>query len=132
MQKLLPLLGILFLFSCSSDSDKCEKKLDECEKKLDVLMANRNIPVDLPESKPVSTELFLTVKVTAEDKFLVDDKEYSNDELIELIDLKIENMGDSNKNMKIEGDKMAHYDAIFQLISIAKEKDLRPVLAYRK
>lgn len=124
MLKFLPLIGLL-LFSCTNDCTECEQMLNEC-------MMYEPIPVDLPTPDPEPTAGIndaLTIKVTAEDKYIVEGEIVTLDELTALVVEKMDS--ESLSKLKIEGDKMAHYATIFSLISLAQEKGLNPILAYR-
>ena len=61
--KFVPFLVFLLLFSCAEDCSKCENKLE-------YVLSNQQARVDVPESKredAMASEVFMTVKVTADD-----------------------------------------------------------------
>ncbi len=95
---------------------------------------NQPVPLDLPtpteEIYPSNNEA-ISVIVTVDDQYIYNNLEYSFDELTRKIDDEISNTEDFNDNLKIEGDKMAHYESIFQLINFAKERELKPILVYK-
>jgi biopolymer transport protein ExbD len=128
MYKLLPFLVFFFLFSCEQDCSKCENTLD-------YVMSNQQARVDVPEPKiedSVAAEVFMKVKVTADDKYTIDGEEYTIDEITAMIDERLSSETISSRKIKIEGEKMAHYDPIFKLMALAQINGLEPVLAYTK
>lgn len=131
MYKLLPFLGFLIFFSCTQD---CKQDCSECENKLDI-WSREVTPVDLPESEPDYLDAegsFLTIRVTRQDEFEIDGEKYSIQELYSKVELKLDTTSISNRKLRIEGDKMAHYEAIFQVLELAQKQDLNPVLKYNK
>lgn len=90
------------------------------------------LPVDLPppENTSFESDAFIRVAVTAEDRYIVDNEEYSFMELTTFIDEMINSDNASNREVKIDGDEMAHYGKVFDIISFCKERDLKPTLSF--
>ncbi|MFT6922841.1 MAG: biopolymer transport protein ExbD [Crocinitomicaceae bacterium] len=128
MLKLVPFLVFLLLFSCAEDCSKCENKLE-------YVLSNQQALVDVQESKiedSIASEVFMTVKVTADDKYTVDGEEYTIDEITTMIDQRMNSETISSRRIKLEGDKMAHYEPFFNLLALAQINGLEPILAYSK
>ncbi|MFT6981593.1 MAG: biopolymer transport protein ExbD [Crocinitomicaceae bacterium] len=128
MLKFVPFLVFLLLFSCTEDCSKCENKLE-------YVLSNQQARVDVPESKiedSIASEVFMTVKVTAEDKYTVDGEEYTIDEITAMIDQRMNSETISSRKIKLEGHKMAHYEPFFKLLAVVQINGLEPVLAYMK
>lgn len=128
MLKLVPFLVFLLLFSCAEDCSKCENKLE-------YVLSNQQALVDVQESKiedAIASEVFMTVKVTADDKYTVDGEEYSIDEITVMIDQRMNSETISSRKIKLEGDKMAHYEPFFKLLAVVQINGLEPILAYSK
>lgn len=114
------------LFSCKNDCLECENKLKNC-------MLSAPLPVDLPEPDRkyvVSEKGALEIVVNAEDKYIYEGEEYELVEIIVIINGVMESKDPSERTLKILGDKMAHYDAVFQLIAFSKENGIKPILAF--
>ncbi|MFT5858300.1 MAG: biopolymer transport protein ExbD [Flavobacteriaceae bacterium] len=128
MYKLLPVFGFFLLVSCANDCRTCEKKLNDC-------LFSSTVPLNLPE--PVTSPLdvhrsMITVEITAEDEYLLEGKKLELAELIEQIDLIVNKENNPITQIKIAGDKRAHYDAVYEILAIAQKTELEPVLAYSK
>ena len=128
MYKLFPFLVFLLLFSCAQDCSKCENTLE-------YVLSNQQSRVDVP--KPIrddsmASDVFMSVKVTADDTYTVDSEEYTIDEITAMVDQRMNSGTTSNRKIKLEGDKMAHYEPFFELLAMVKMKGLEPVLAYVK
>ncbi|MFT6246190.1 MAG: hypothetical protein ACJA0U_003163 [Salibacteraceae bacterium] len=52
--------------------------------------------------------MFITVKVTADDKYTIDGEEYTIDEITAMIDQRMNSETISSRKIKLEGHKMAH------------------------
>ncbi len=128
MLKLVPFLVFLLLFSCTEDCSKCENKLE-------YVLSNQQARVGVPESKiedSIASEVFMTVKVTADDKYTIDGEEYTIDEITAMIDQRMNSETISSRKIKLEGDRMAHYEPFFKLLAVVQINGLEPVLAYMK
>ncbi len=126
MKKYFIIFVGLILAACAQDCSECEQKLLACS-------VPAPIPVDLPAPKSDGFEPDQTVireLVNAEDKYIFEENEYTYDELAEVLLKAIHAEENSVEKIKIEGNRMAHYEAIFQLIEFAKENDLSPILVY--
>src|SRR5687768_16754292 len=113
MKKLIPLIAFSILPSCNQDCSKCETQLAAC-------MKTQTLSVDLPEEEPVLQEsdaFFMTIEINENDQYLVDQKEYSLAELGSVVDQALETTQTSSRKIKVEGHKMAHYEAVLLLIS---------------
>jgi biopolymer transport protein ExbD len=99
-------------------------------------MSSQPARVDVPKESvtdsPSTDEVFMLVQVTVDDKYIIDDKEYLFSEISTQVDYRINTRSTSNRTLKIEGEKMAHYDPIFKLMALAQINGLEPVLAYTK
>lgn len=128
MYKFSPFLVFLLLFSCAQDCSKCENDLKE-------LISSRPIRVDVPEpikDDSAANEMLMSVQVTADDTYTVDGEEYTIDQITALIEHRMNSGTTSNRKIKLEGDKMAHYEPFFKLLAMVQIKGLEPVLAYVK
>ena len=126
MKKYFVIFVGLILAACAQDCSECEQKLLAC-------MLTAPIPVELPA--PASNgfepdQTVIRVIVNAEDKYIFEENEYAYDELAEVLLKAIHAEDKLVEKIKIEGDKMAHYAAIIQLITFAKDNDLSPILVY--
>jgi biopolymer transport protein ExbD len=95
-------------------------------------LARVDVPKESVTDSPSTDEVFMLVQVTVDDKYIIDDKEYLFSEISTLFDHRINSRSISNRTLKTEGEKMAHYDPIFKLMALAKINGLEPVLAYMK
>jgi biopolymer transport protein ExbD len=99
-------------------------------------MAKSALPVDLPSGKNVPStqkDSQVEVAINADDQYFIDANKtayYTIDEIVPILESKIAEQ--STPALKISGDKAASYEAIFNLIAIAKQKDWKPVLTYKK
>ncbi len=97
-------------------------------------MAKSTLPVDLPSgqsSDKSQKDPPVEVGIDANDRYFVDanlTKYYTFEEIVPIIESKIGEQ--STAGLKISGDKKASYEAIFNLIAIAKQRDWKPVLSY--
>lgn len=96
-------------------------------------MAKSTLPVDLPSGKGGSgDDPLVEVAVNANDEYFIDANQtayYTIDEIVPILEAKIAEQ--STPGLKISGDKKASYEAIFNLIAVAKEKNWKPVLSYK-
>ncbi len=98
-------------------------------------MAKSTLPVDLPTGKKTTTsqkDSPVEVGIDAENNYFIDANKttiYTFDEIIPVLEAKIAEQ--STPTLKISGDKNASYEAIFNLIAVAKQKDWKPVLSYK-
>lgn len=99
-------------------------------------MSNETLPVDLPssDSSDVSTiNPPLEIGVTADNKYFFDPntpENYTFEEVVPILEGKMEQSGQDG--LKISGDKTANYETIFSIIALAKQRNWKPVLSYRK
>jgi hypothetical protein len=102
MLKLVPFLVFLLLFSCAEDCSKCENKWE-------YVLSNQQARVPEPRIEDsIASEVFITVKVTADDKYTIDGEEYTIDEITAMIDQRMNSETISSRKIKLEGHKMAH------------------------
>ena len=98
-------------------------------------MAKSTLPVDLPSSKssgPSQEDPPVEVAINAQNQYFIDANQtayYTIEEIVPILEAKIAEQ--STPALKISGDKKASYEAIFNLIAIAKQKDWKPVLSYQ-
>jgi len=98
-------------------------------------MAKSTLPVDLPSSKssgPSQKDPPVEVAINAQNQYFIDANQtayYTIEEIVPILEAKIAEQ--STPALKISGDKKASYEAIFNLIAIAKQKDWKPVLSYQ-
>tara|TARA_B110000902_G_scaffold43823_2_gene48620 strand:+ start:1000 stop:1413 length:414 start_codon:yes stop_codon:yes gene_type:complete len=124
--KFVPSLLFLLLFSCAEDCSKCENKLE-------YVISNQQARISVSKSKiedSIASEVLMTVNVTADDKYTVDGEEYAIDEITKMIDQRMNSETISSRKIKLEGDKMAHYDPFFKLLVVLQIIGLEPILAY--
>jgi biopolymer transport protein ExbD len=99
-------------------------------------MAKTALPVDLPSGKSLPTtpeDPKVEVAVSADNQYFIDANKtayYTIEEIVPILESKIAEQ--STPALKISGDKNASYEAVFNLIAVAKEKDWKPVLTYKK
>lgn len=128
MKKYLVIFAGLILAACAQDCSECEQKLLACS-------LTAPIPVDLPAPESDGFEpdqTVLKVIVNAEDKYVFEANEFGYDELAAILLKTIIAQDPPVEKIKIEGDRMAHYEAIFRLITFAKENELSPILVYQE
>ncbi len=126
MLKFVPFLLFLLLFSCAEDRSKCENKLE-------YVLSNQQARISASKSKiedSIASEVLMTVNVTADDKYTLDVEEYAIDEITKMIDQRMNSETISSRKIKLEGDKMAHYDPFFKLSVVLQIIGLEPILAY--
>ena len=97
-------------------------------------MAKSTLPVDLPSGKSSqsSEDPPVEVAVNANNQYFIDASMtayYTIEEIVPILEAKIAEQ--STPALKISGDKNASYEAIFNLIAVAKEKNWKPVLSYK-
>lgn len=96
---------------------------------------NPNVTVDLPSTKrspKAAKEMsVLEVAVNSDNQYFIKDGQYfaSIEEILPLLDEKMASQ--EEKKIKISGDKIANYEAVFKLIALAKEREWKPVLIYK-
>ncbi len=99
-------------------------------------MVDPALPVDLPSGKALpdtKKDKRVEVAINADNQYFIDASNtayYTIDEIVPILESKIAEQ--STPALKITGDKNASYEAIFNLIAIAKQKDWKPVLTYQK
>jgi biopolymer transport protein ExbD len=97
---------------------------------------NDVLPVDLPknsEGEASPTDAIVELGVTENSLYFFDannPENYTFDEVIPILDSKMSKVAE--KNLKITGDKSANYDAIFNIIALAKQREWKPVLSYNR
>jgi biopolymer transport protein ExbD len=97
---------------------------------------NDVLPVDLPknsEGDPSPTSAIVELGVTENSLYFFDannPENYTFEQVIPILDSKMSKVAE--KNLKITGDKSANYDAIFNIIALAKQREWKPVLAYNR
>lgn len=123
MYKLTIFVLLLFAFTSCSD------RLAQCEEKLQSLIDNQIVPVDLPdpEPKPVTHEV-VVVRVTEKESYIIDEEEYTLDELDEILKSKVEDSGESK--VKIDADPSSLYRPVFRLLVVLRAQHLEPILKY--
>lgn len=99
-------------------------------------MSNNTLPVDLPQNSesPVSSEnppLEIGITENSLYFFNADKPEnYSFEEVIPILDAKMEK--ETDKSLRISGSKTANYEAVFNIIALAKQREWKPVLTYNR
>jgi biopolymer transport protein ExbD len=101
-----------------------------------IIMATKvdpNIPIDLPQNSELpkgQDRPTIVVGVNANSTYVLEgsDQSYSLEELIPVLDGKMSEQ--TEKKIKISGDKIANYEAVFQLIALAKQREWTPVLGF--
>ena len=94
------------------------------------------MPVDLPknsEGEPNPTTAVIELGVTENSLYFFDPnspENYTFEEVVPILDGKMAEVAE--KNLKITGDKSANYEAIFNIIAVAKQREWKPVLSYNK
>jgi len=120
-------IAILVIFSSC-----CEK----CPEKTASEHGNQASPIkvdvpDVPDRK-MDQGNSLTLVITEEDKYLINNQEIEFD----AIQLHIEDLRRTdpkfNDIIKIKGDKDASFHAVFKVMALADQLSLKPALAYRK
>lgn len=100
-------------------------------------MSRQTLPVDLPSAKPPvkpsNANSPVEVGITVDGQYFFDadkTKFYSFEQLEPVLAAKMEEQKD--KNIKISGDKNASYEAVLQVIALAKSNEWKPVLTYKQ
>ncbi|MCB9224212.1 MAG: biopolymer transporter ExbD [Crocinitomicaceae bacterium] len=97
-------------------------------------MSRNTLPVDLPsnsESSPSKEDGPVEIGISENSLYFFDaenPENYTFDEVIPILDAKMEQ--ETNKNLKISGDKTANYEAVFNIIALAKSREWKPVLTF--
>jgi biopolymer transport protein ExbD len=97
---------------------------------------NDHLPVDLPSnenSQTSPTPAPLEIGVGENSLYFFDGnspEDYTFEEVVPILESKMSS--EVEKNLKITGDKMANYEAIFNIIALSKQKGWKPVLTYKK
>lgn len=123
------LASFLFILgSCSRECPKCSN--------VNAIATNEPIPVDVPKNDEqvlgYGPPTSFTVKVMTDDRYIIDGKEIEFESIEGYIeDLRI-NDPNFNDIIRIEGDKNARYEAVFKLMALADQMNLKPALAYKK
>ncbi|MFT4600893.1 MAG: biopolymer transport protein ExbD [Arenicella sp.] len=95
---------------------------------------NDVLPVDLPKNsdgEASPTPSIVELGVTENSLYFFDannPENYTFEQVIPILDSKMSKVAE--KNLKVTGDKSANYDAIFNIIALAKQREWKPVLAY--
>lgn len=97
-------------------------------------MSRQTLPVDLPssESSSPSTKDGVEIGITADNKYFFDEsspENYTFEEAVPILEQKMLESGEDG--LKISGDRTANYEAIFQIIALAKQRNWKPVLSYK-
>jgi biopolymer transport protein ExbD len=97
-------------------------------------MSRNTLPVDLPsnsESSPSKEDGPVEIGISENSLYFFDaenPENYTFEEVIPILDGKMEQ--ETKKNLKISGDKTANYEAVFNIIALAKSRDWKPVLTF--
>ncbi|MEO9534385.1 MAG: biopolymer transporter ExbD [Crocinitomicaceae bacterium] len=97
---------------------------------------NDHLPVDLPSnenSQTSPTPAPMEIGVGENSLYFFDannPENYTFDEVVPILDSKMSK--EVEKNLKITGDKMSNYEAIFNIIALSKQRGWKPVLTYKK
>lgn len=98
-------------------------------------LSNNNLPVDLPENSdsPTSpTDAIVEIGISENSTYFFNaenPENYTFEEVIPILDAKMEK--EALKNLKITGDKVANYEAVFKVIALAKSREWKPVLTFQ-
>lgn len=98
-------------------------------------LSNNNLPVDLPENSNASTsptDAIVEVGIAENSLYFFNaenPENYTFDEVIPILDAKMDQ--EVVKNLKITGDKVANYEAVFKIIALAKSREWKPVLTFK-
>lgn len=126
MKNYAVIIVALWLSSCSQNCSECERKLHECASATPMVL---NLP---KPAKPESDDAILTIQVNANDQYVYEEKEYSLDEITSIINRIMKPKESHTKELRINGDKKAHYEAIFALITFARTRDIKPILVFKE
>lgn len=97
-------------------------------------MSRNTLPVDLPSSESStnsSTDGPVEVGITENSLYFFDEnnpENYTYEEMKPILMSKMEKEAD--KSIKISGDKVANYEAVFKVIALAKVEGWKPVLTF--
>lgn len=96
-------------------------------------MSRNTLPVDLPSSKNAqpSSKDGMEIGISENNTYFFDAENrenYTFEEVIPVLTAKMEES--AQDNLKISGDKTASYEAIFNIIALAKQNNWKPVLTY--
>lgn len=97
-------------------------------------MSRQTLPVDLPssENSTPSVKDGVEIGITADNKYFFDSNAPENYTFEEAAGILEQKMIDSGQDgLKISGDRTANYEAIFQIIALAKQRNWKPVLSYK-
>lgn len=98
--------------------------------------SNETLPVDLPSSEklPVSnSNPIVEIGISADNKYFFtkeDPENYTFEEMVPILESKMEQSGQDG--LKVSGDKTANYETIFTVIALAKQRNWKPVLSYKR
>jgi len=97
-------------------------------------MAKSTMPVDLPEgaSGASSEDSPLNIGVTPENQYFMEDDEnkfYTLEELEGIIEAKLEDPNRKDKSIKLSADKASDWEFGIGLISLAKQREWKVVVA---
>lgn len=98
-------------------------------------MSNNTLPVELPENADSSTsptDAIVEIGIAENSMYFFDsDKSafYSYEEMEPILKAKMDK--EPLKNLKITGDKVANYEAVFKVIALAKMNEWKPVLTFQ-
>lgn len=98
--------------------------------------ANNVLPVDLPKNTNATTspkQGKVEIGVKENSMYFFDDpttENYTFEEATQILDAKMSEQAE--KTIKISGDKVANYEAVFRIIALAKQREWKPVLSYDK
>lgn len=99
-------------------------------------MSNNTLPVDLPKNTDATTSADhppLEIGITENSLYFFDanrPENYTFEEVVPLLDAKMESEPD--KSLRISGSRSANYEAVFNIIALAKQREWRPVLTYNR
>ena len=99
-------------------------------------MSNNTLPVDLPQNSDSTTSADnppLEIGITENSMYFFDGdspENYTFEEVVPILESKMEAVSD--KSLRISGSKTANYEAVFNIIALAKQRDWKPVLTYNR
>ena len=114
------------LFACTDDCSECQQKLRKC-------IMSAPIPLDPIAPNPGSYEKadsILEIGVSSKDTYLYNNSEYSLEEITPIITGIMHSIAPSERKLKISGDKMAHFEAVFALLTLGKKNRYNPILNF--
>lgn len=97
-------------------------------------MSRNTLPVDLPsnENSSASSKDGMEIGVSENNTYFFDansPENYTFEEVVPILDQKMSTSADGA--LKISGDRTANYEAIFNIIALAKQRGWKPVLSYK-